>query len=121
MFKDRHSGHRWAAAFRMQTHRKNLGMARALVSWFIAAQVLDIISTWVALQFGGAYELNPVTKIVIGSAGFPGLVADKAIYAAFMFALLQNAPASTMRLGIALASGGAIGFSVSNLAALIHV
>ena len=72
---------------------------------FVAVSLMDLLLTWVILNVHFGREVNPVAKLILDTAGFPGLTLYKLALVALVLAtttqLLAYSPAAAKRLAIA--------------------
>ncbi|MEM9915850.1 MAG: DUF5658 family protein [Planctomycetota bacterium] len=72
---------------------------------FVAVSLMDLLLTWVILNVHFGTEANPVAKLILDTAGFPGLTLYKLALVALVLAtttqLLSHSPAAAKRLALA--------------------
>jgi hypothetical protein len=69
---------------------------------FVCASALDLLLTWLLINAGAAYELNPIAACVLSECGWTGLAWFKAFSVGVVLAagafIARNRPVTTRRL-----------------------
>ena len=72
---------------------------------FVAVSLMDLLLTWVILNVHFGTEANPIAKLILDTAGFPGLTLYKLTLVTLVLAtthqLLAQSPTAAKRLALA--------------------